>query len=254
MQLTMSSRASVETGTGTSSDRCVSARSALESVLGYRFVDPNLLVNALSHRSWCAEHGGPSNERLEFLGDAVLGLLVAEWAYGRYPERPEGHLAKIRASLVSARAVAERARDVSLGDALLLGRGEADGGGRDKDSILSDALEAVLGAVYLDGGHEVASQVVGSLFAEAIDEAAADPGVTDYKTRLQELVAHRSRDAPGYHLATTGPDHDKRFHVTVDVAGERFGPASGTSKKRAEQAAARLGCDALEVRENGGGR
>ena len=108
-------------------------RSALESALAYHFVDPELLVNALSHRSWCAEHGGPSNERLEFLGDAVLGFLVAEWTYRRHPEQPEGHLAKIRASVVNARAVADTARIVSLGDALLLGRGEAEGGGRDKD-------------------------------------------------------------------------------------------------------------------------
>ncbi len=192
----MSSRASVEAGTGASSDRGVSIRSALESALAYHFVDPELLVNALSHRSWCAEHGGPSNERLEFLGDAVLGFLVAEWTYRRHPEQPEGHLAKIRASVVNARAVADTARIVSLGEALLLGRGEAEGGGRDKDSILSDALEAVLGAVYLDGGHEAASRLVGDLFAGAIDRAAAAPGVSDYKTRLQELTVHRSGDAP----------------------------------------------------------
>ena len=161
---TMSSRASVKAGTGASSDRGASTRSVLEAALRYNFFDPELLVEALSHRSWCAEHGGPSNERLEFLGDAVLGLMVAELTYRRYPEQPEGQLAKIRASVVSARSVADTARIVSLGDALLLGRGEAEGAGRDKDSILSDALEAVLGAVYLDGGYEAASEVVGHLF------------------------------------------------------------------------------------------
>ena len=248
----MSSRASVEAGTGASSDRGASTQSALESALGYHFVDPELLVNALSHRSWCAEHGGSSNERLEFLGDAVLGFLVAEGTYRRHPEQPEGHLAKIRASVVNARAVADPARIVALGDALLLGRGEAEGDGRDKDSILSDALEAVLGAVYLDGGHEAASQVVGDLFAGAIGRAAAAPGVSDYKTRLQELTVHRSGDAPRYALVTEGPDHDKRFHATVEVAAEVFGPASGTSRKRAEQEAALLACQALEDRENGG--
>jgi len=250
----MSSRASVEAGIGASSDRGASSRSALESALGYQFVDPELLVDALSHRSWCAEHGGPSNERLEFLGDAVLGFLVAEWTYRRHPEQPEGHLAKIRASVVNARAVADTARIVSLGDALLLGRGETEGGGRDKDSILSDALEAVLGAVYLDGGHEAASRVVGDLFAGAIGRAAAAPGVSDYKTRLQELTVHRSGDAPRYALVTEGPDHDKRFHATVEVAAEVFGPASGTSRKRAEQEAALLACQALEGRETGGPR
>jgi ribonuclease-3 len=248
----MSSRASVEARTGASSDRGASLRSVLESALGYNFVDPELLIEALSHRSWCAEHGGPSNERLEFLGDAVLGLMVAEWTYQRHPEQPEGHLAKIRASVVSARAVADTARNVSLGDALLLGRGEAKGGGREKDSILSDALEAVLGAVYLDGGHEAASCVVRNLFARDIDHAAAAPGFGDYKTRLQELAVYRSGNAPRYDLITEGPDHEKRFHATVEVAGEVFGPASGTSRKRAEQVAALLACQALEDRENGG--
>ena len=231
----MSSRASVEAGTGASSDRSASTRSALESALAYHFVDPELLVNALSPRSWCAEHGGPSNERLEFLGDAVLGFLVAEWTYRRHPEQPEGHLAKIRASVVNARAVADTARIVSLGDALLLGRGEAEGGG-------------------LDGGHEAASRVVGDLFAGAIGRAAAAPGVSDYKTRLQELTVHRFGDAPRYALVTEGPDHDKRFHATVEVAAEVFGPASGTSRKRAEQEAALLACQALEGRETGGPR
>ena len=250
----MSSLASVKAGTGASSDQFALARSALELALGYRFVDPEMLVNALSHRSWCAEHGGLSNERLEFLGDAVLGLLVADWTYRRYPEQPEGHLAKIRASVVSASALADTARAISLGDALLLGRGEASGGGPDKDSILSDALEAVLGAVYLDGGHEAAYRVVGDLFAEAIGREATAPGVSDYKTRLQELVAGWSGDAPRYCQVTDGPDHDKRFHVTVEVVGEVFGPALGSSKKRAEQLVARLACQVLEGRKNGGDR
>ena len=251
---TMSLRASVEAGIGAPSDRGASTRSALESALGYQFADPELLVDALSHRSWCAEHGGLSNERLEFLGDAVLGFLVAERTYRRHPERPEGDLAKIRASVVNERALADTARIVPLGDALLLGRGEAEGGGRDKDSILSDALEAVLGAVYLDGGHEAASRVVGDLFAGVIEQAAAAPGVSDYKTRLQELTVHRSGDAPHYTMVTEGPDHDKRFHATVEVAGEVFGPASGTSRKRAERAAALLAWQSLEGRENGGPR
>lgn len=250
----MSSPVSAEVEIGTFAEESGLARSALEGALGHCFADPDLLVAALSHRSWCAEHGGPSNERLEFLGDAVLGLLVAERAYSLYPQRPEGELAKIRAGVISASELAETARSVSLGDALRLGTGESEAGGRDKDSILSDAIEAVLGAVYLDGGHQVASQVVGRLFEEAVTQAAIDPGVSDYKTRLQELVASRSGDSPRYRLSADGPDHEKRFYAAVEVVGNKFGPAQGTSKKRAEQAAAQLAYESLCDEGNGENR
>lgn len=246
----MSSPVSAEVETGASVEESELARSVLEEALGHCFADPDLLFTALSHRSWCAEHGGLSNERLEFLGDAVIGLLVAEHVYRLYPQRPEGELAKIRAGVVSACELAKTARSISLGDAVRLGSGENEGGGREKDSILSDAMEAVLGAIYLDGGHKVASQVVGKLFEEAVTRAAIDPGVRDYKTRLQELAASRSADSPRYRLRSDGPDHEKRFYAVVEVVGNKFGPAPGTSIKRAEQAAAQLAYKALCDEEN----
>jgi len=214
--------------------------------LGHEFADLTLLHLALTHRSWCAEHEGASNERLEFLGDAVLGMLVAERTYVQRPDLPEGQLAKIRASVVSSPALAEAARILGLGASLRLGRGEVSDGGEDKESILADALEAVIGAVYLDAGLDAARDLVDRLFAESLDRSAADPGEHDYKTRLQELVARNSTTPPRYVLTEDGPDHDKRFHATVEVAGRAHGPAVGTSKKRAEQAAARLACRSLE--------
>jgi ribonuclease-3 len=243
--------ASAEVEIGTSAAEFELARSALEEALGFCFADPDLLLTALSHRSWCAENGGSSNERLEFLGDAVIGLLIAEHVYSQYPQRPEGELAKIRSGVISACELAKTARSLSLGDALRLGAGENKAGGRDKDSILSDAIEAVLGAVYLDGGHQAASRIARNLFEEAVTRAAIDPGVSDYKTRLQELVVSRSGDSPRYRLSTDGPDHEKRFYAAVEVAGNKFGPASGTSKKRAEQAAAQLAYESLCDEENG---
>ena len=216
------------------------------SALGHEFADPTLLDVALTHRSWCAEHEGASNERLEFLGDAVLGMLVAERTYVAHPDLPEGQLAKIRASVVSSPALAAAARSIDLGASLRLGRGEVSDGGGDKESILADALEAVIGAVYLDAGLDAARGLVGRLLADSLDRSAVDPGEHDYKTRLQELVARNSTTPPRYVLTEDGPDHDKRFHAVVEVAGRTHGPAEGTSKKRAEQAAARLACRSLE--------
>ena len=224
--------------------------SSLVASLGYDFVDPGLLTRALTHRSWCAENEGASNERLEFLGDAVLGLVIAEYAFEDQPELPEGQLAKIRASVVSAPALAATAREIGLGNALLLGHGEFSSGGAGKESILADALEAVIGAVHLDGGLDAARSLVIRLFAELIDKSASAPGGHDYKTRLQEFVARRTEPAPRYQVTTDGPDHDKRFHAVVSVNGQSHGPATGTSKKRAEQAAASLACTALESLES----
>ena len=214
--------------------------------LDHQFVDPGILDTALTHRSWCAEKDGSSNERLEFLGDAVLGMLVAERTYLYRPDLPEGQLAKIRASVVNAPALAEAARSIGLGPSLRLGRGEISSGGEDKESILADALEAVIGAVYLDSGLEAARVLVTRLFADSLNRSAADPGEHDYKTRLQELAARSSKNPPRYILTEDGPDHDKRFHAVVEVAGRTHGPAIGTSKKRAEQAAARLACRSLD--------
>ena len=219
---------------------------ALEDGLGHRFGDPDLLEIALTHRSWCAEHEASSNERLEFLGDAVLGFAVAERVYRDHPGLPEGQLALIRAAVVSTPALADVARSIPLGEALRLGRGESSTGGSDKDSILADALEAVVAAVYLDGGPAAVRTVVDRLFADVLADSAVDPGLRDFKTRLQELVARRSDPPPRYVLTDDGPDHDKRFHALVEVAGRSYGPATGTSRKRAEQEAARLAWDALE--------
>ena len=221
-------------------------RVELVAAVGHHFADPSLLVEALTHRSWCAENEGTSNERLEFLGDAVLGLVIAERTFGDRPDLPEGQLAKIRASVVSAPALAATARGIGLGNALRLGRGESSSGGADKESILADALEAVIGAVHLDAGLDAARELIGRLFGDLVDRSAVQPGGHDHKTRLQELVASRSEPAPRYEVAADGPDHDKRFHAVVVVSGRSHGPAVGTSKKRAEQAAALLACTHLE--------
>ena len=161
----------------------------LEVGLGHRFGDPDLLRDATTHRSWCAENGGTSNERLEFLGDAVLGMVIADQLFRDHPDLSEGHLAMIRAAVVSAPALAEVARGIRLGDSIRFGHGESTSGGSDKESILADALEAVIAAVHLDGGPEAAGSLVRRLFGDRLVLAAVDPGIQDYKTRLQELAA-----------------------------------------------------------------
>ena len=186
-----------------------------------------------------------SNERLEFLGDAVLGLVVTDHIFRAYPELPEGELAKVRATVVSAAALAEVALELSLGDALLLGKGEDASGGREKPSILADAIEAVIGAVYLDGGWDAADRFVMDLLGDRIAAASAGPGGQDYKTRLQELAARELEALPEYAVADEGPDHAKRFYATVTVQGTSYGTGEGRSKKQAEQAAARVAWEAL---------
>jgi ribonuclease-3 len=218
--------------------------------LGYDFTDESLLRRALAHRSWCAEVGGlPSNERLEFLGDAVLGWVIAEIAYRRHGDLPEGKLTDLRKSVVNATALAEVAEAIDLGDWLLLGKGEDSAGGRQKPSILSDAFEAVLGAVYLDGGVDAAKALVARLFSERLDVAAAHLDRLDHKTVLQELTARLYDTAPVYLLSESGPDHAKMFTATVLVAGEALGDGHGKSKKLAEQQAASLAFDTLSARE-----
>jgi ribonuclease-3 len=214
--------------------------SALIGRLGRPFTDEGLLLQALSHRSWCAEAGGrPSNERLEYLGDAVLGLVVAEHCYRTYVEMPEGALAKVRAAVVNTSVLAEVAVELDLGPVLLLGRGEDSSGGRAKPSILANAVEAVIAAVYLDGGFETATGFVLGLLDHRIEEAAAGPGAEDFKTRLQEMVVRRVGKLPQYEVAGTGPDHARRYTATVIVGGVVVGEGEGRSKKDAEQAAAR---------------
>jgi len=194
----------------------------------------------LAHRSWCAENGAAeSNERLEFLGDAVLGLVVADEIFSGYPTLPEGQLAKLRAGVVNAATLANIARAINLGHAMLLGKGEAATGGADKQSILADALEAIIGAVYLDGGFEAAREMVLGLWGPVIAAAAADgPGGFDYKTRLQELAVATFDQAPGYDVETAGPDHARVFSASVVIGNQVFGTGTGSSKKEAEQAAA----------------
>ena len=194
----------------------------------------------MAHRSWCAETPGTeSNERLEFLGDAVLGLVVTDYLFRTFPSLAEGELAKVRASVVNAGVLADLAGELGIGDALALGKGEAASGGREKPSILSDAMEAVIGAVYLDGGWSAANDLVLALLEERIAEAATGPGGQDYKTRLQELAAQRLDTLPRYDVRESGPDHAKRFSATVFINDEECGTGDGRSKKQAEQAAAK---------------
>ena len=219
---------------------------ALGERLGYAFDDPTLLARAMAHRSWCAETAGESpNERLEFLGDAVLGLVVTDHIYRTYPDLPEGELAKVRASVVNSASLAELALELGLGDALLLGKGEDQSGGREKPSILADAMEAVIGAVYIDGGWDPAADLVMRLLGERIAEAAVGPGGQDYKTRLQELGARRFDELPRYEVLDEGPDHAKRFYATVHLGDQARGTGEGRSKKQAEQAAARVAWESL---------
>jgi ribonuclease-3 len=212
---------------------------ALEVRIGYQFTDRTFLERALSHRSWCAENdGNESNERLEFLGDSVLGLVVTDNVFRRFPDLPEGQLSEVRAGVVNARALADVALEMGLGECLLLGKGEDAGGGRLKQSILADALEALIAAVYLDGGLDAATRFVLDRFGELIGEAATGPGGRDYKTRLQELAAQRTLGRPRYLVRDEGPDHAKRFFATVMLDGNASGTGEGNSKKEAEQAAA----------------
>jgi ribonuclease III len=220
----------------------------LSARIGYRFADGGLLRQALAHRSWCAEVAGEtSNERLEFLGDAVLGWVIADLAYQRFHELPEGKLTDLRKSVVNAHALAGVARTIGLGECLLLGKGEDAAGGRDKASILSDAFEAVLGAVYVDGGVDPVGHLVDRLFGDLLVEAARSLDRLDYKTLLQELTARLFDVAPVYVVSSSGPDHDKRFEAAVWVDGTQRGTGTGTSKKAAEQAAAGQAHDALRA-------
>lgn len=218
---------------------------SLESRIGYTFSEAGLLRLALTHRSVSAEDPARNdNERLEFLGDAVLQLVVTHLLYEGYPQLAEGQMAKVRAAVVSRGTLAEIARSLEFGAHVELALSEEATGGRDKDSILSDAVEAVIGAIYLDGGLEPARSVIVRLWSGRIAERAKQPGVKDYKTRLQELAA-REGHRPEYRVVGSGPDHDRRFRAEVTVAGMVRGSGAGRSKKEAEQAAAREALQAL---------
>ncbi len=225
------------------------ARQPLLDALGVTLPD-ELLTLALTHRSYAYENGGlPTNERLEFLGDAVLGLTVTDELFHRHPDRSEGDLAKLRASVVNTHALADVARDLTedgLGFYLLLGRGEMNTGGADKSSILADGMESLLGAVYLHHGIDIARQVILRLFGPLIDTAPTLGAGLDWKTSLQELTAARGMGSPVYLVTSTGPDHDKQFTATVVVMDVEYGAGVGRSKKEAEQKAAATAWTALD--------
>jgi ribonuclease III len=211
---------------------------ALEARLGHRFRTPALLERSLTHRSHAGGDPERNNEQLEFLGDAVLALAMTDLLLARFPERREGDLSKLRASLVNEPVLARQATMLGLGEHLRLGKGEERTGGRSKPSILAGAYEAVLGAVYLDAGLHVAREMVARHLGPVIDDHPT-LGLQDYKTRLQELTQHHFREVPVYRLVReSGPDHDKRFVSQIVVAGKVYGNGVGRSKKIAEQAAA----------------
>jgi ribonuclease-3 len=213
---------------------------ALQRALAVEVVDPNLWDRALTHRSFAFEAGGtPDNERLEFLGDAVLQLVITDEIFRGLSDAREGRLAKLRAAMVNTARLAELARAVDLGAAVKLGRGEEQSGGRDKDSILADTLEAVFGAIYLDRGLETVTTVIRTLFRPLIEELSTQHAALDYKTSLQELAAARLSSLPVYEVTDSGPDHDKVFVAEAILDGERLGRGKGRSKKAAEQEAAR---------------
>ncbi len=214
---------------------------SLESRLGYNFNNISLLKNALVHTSYANEvrNGVTSNERLEFLGDSVLSLIVSDHIFNKFPNMPEGELTRLRASLVCEKALCGFARELDLGHFLYLGKGEDKGGGRDRDSILADAFEAVLAAIYLDGGMDAAKKHVMRFVLREID-AHTEENTKDYKTILQEIIQRNPEETVSYILtASEGPDHDKSFTVEVHLNSNVIGEGTGKSKKQAEQMAAK---------------
>jgi ribonuclease-3 len=221
----------------------------LQQRLGYTFANEELLRKALTHKSFANEQlrePAACNERQEFLGDAVLDLVTADFLYNRYPQLPEGELSRIRAELVSATALAEVARGLHLGNCLLLGRGERRSGGHDKDNLLANALEAVFGAIFLDAGWAAVRKVLVALFENTAIQVAARES-QDFKTRLQELAQAQYGHAPTYELTdVSGPDHQRQYSVVVFCDGKALGEGVGSSKKSAQQQAACLALQSFE--------
>jgi len=214
-------------------------------------LDDGILERALTHRSYAYEHGGlPTNERLEFLGDSVLGLVVTDSLFRGHPDLPEGQLAKLRAAVVNSKALAGVGRDLELGAHLRLGRGEETTGGRDKSSIVADTVEAVIGAVYIDRGLAVATELVHRLFDPLIEQAAALGAGLDWKTSIQELSSSLGLGVPDYVIEESGPDHQKAFVARVRLGEELFGAGQGASKKEAEQHAAQAAYQSLVQRQS----
>ena len=228
-----------------SGDAAVAAE-RVHLAFGHEFSDRDLLRRALTHRSHSSEHSlDESYERLEFLGDAVLQLAVTGYMFVEFPELNEGELAKVRAAVVDEATLAQFARDMGLGPLVLLGRGEVLTGGSDKDSILSDTMESVIGAIYLEAGFAATSDMILEYWGPLVDQKALAPGEADYKTRLQELLA-QSGMRPRYIIADEGPEHEKLFTAEVFAGDRSLGTGTGTSKKRAEQAAAEAAAAALD--------
>nr|WP_201288704.1 ribonuclease III [Actinomyces sp. zg328] len=232
------------------------ARDDVETLL-YRWgerIDPDLLDLALTHRSWAHENGGlPTNERLEFLGDSVLGIVVTERLFRSHPDSPEGQLAKMRAATVSEPALAAVARDLGLGEFIKLGKGEALSGGRDRASILSDTVEALIGATYLTAGLEPTRAVVERLVSRFLATARTRGAGLDWKTSLQELAAAHSMGLPSFSVDGVGPDHDRSFSARAIIDGEVMGEGEGRSKKIAEHAAAEAAYAAILAAKGDGG-
>ena len=232
------------------------ARTDVEALV-YRWgprIDPDLLDLSLTHRSFAHENGGlPTNERLEFLGDSVLGIVVTEYLYRAHPDVPEGQLAKMRAATVSEPALAAVARDLGLGEFIKLGKGEALSGGRDKDSILADTLEALIGATYLTQGLEPARAVIERLVARFLRSARTRGAGLDWKTSLQELTAAHGLGNPHYEVEGVGPDHERVFTAQAIVDGETLGEGTGTSKKLAEHEAAEAAYASILASRGDGG-
>jgi len=210
-------------------------------------IDPELLERALTHRSFAYEQGGlPTNERLEFLGDSVLGLAVTEHLFTSYPDLSEGQLAKLRAAVVNSRALADVARSLDLGAMVRLGRGEESTGGRDKSSILADTMEAVIGAVFTEHGIDASRVFVHHLFDQLMADVATRGAGLDWKTSLQEAASFAGLGVPVYQVAESGPDHAKTFRAEVVLDRHSYGPGDGRNKKEAEQAAAAIAFAAIE--------
>ncbi|MBM3723186.1 MAG: ribonuclease III [Actinobacteria bacterium] len=209
-------------------------------------IPEEILEQAVTHRSYSFENGGvPTNERLEFLGDSVLGLVITDELFKQNPDAPEGQLARLRAAVVSSKSLAEVASTIELGSYLRLGHGEETSGGREKASIVADALEGLIGAVYLNEGLSTARDLILKLFADALARSAAAGAGLDWKTSLQELTAQLGLESPEYIVESSGPDHEKSFSATVRVGAKRFGLGLGRTKKEAEQEAAALAFNSL---------
>ncbi len=223
----------------------------LQERIGYTFKNPLLLQHALTHKSYANENRlSYHNERMEFLGDAVLSLVVSEYLMTTCPDSTEGDLSRLRAAIVSESSLAAIAREIGLGDYLLLGRGEEQTGGRNKDSLLADCLEALIASLYLDTGKEQAGSLILRFFEGLVKKTCAARGTFDYKTDLQELCQERLKLLPEYRIAAeTGPDHQKQFEVELTIKGRVYGRGAGRSKKEAEQRAAKEALEKLTVQK-----